>query len=69
MTTKSTTAEDRLAELGIHLPEAPTPFGAYVPAVLPDDDLLGPVAELIMSATCPLSRRSLRWPSISRTAQ
>jgi enamine deaminase RidA (YjgF/YER057c/UK114 family) len=33
MTTKSTTAEDRLAELGIQLPEAPTPFGAYVPAV------------------------------------
>lgn len=28
-----TTAEDRLAQLGIHLPEAPTPFGAYVPAV------------------------------------
>src|SRR3984893_13300101 len=33
MTTNSTTAEDRLAELGIQLPEAPTPFGAYVPAV------------------------------------
>src|SRR5271170_2079172 len=29
----TTTAEDRLAELDIHLPEAPTPFGAYVPAV------------------------------------
>ena len=29
----ATTAEDRLAELGIHLPDAPTPFGAYVPAV------------------------------------
>jgi enamine deaminase RidA (YjgF/YER057c/UK114 family) len=28
-----TIAEDRLAELGIHLPDAPTPFGAYVPAV------------------------------------
>ena len=28
-----TTAEDRLAKLGIHLPDAPTPFGAYVPAV------------------------------------
>ncbi|HET6323306.1 MAG TPA: RidA family protein [Planctomycetaceae bacterium] len=26
-------AEDRLAKLGIHLPDAPTPFGAYVPAV------------------------------------
>ncbi len=34
MTTKnSTTAEDRLTKLDIHLPEAPTPFGAYVPAV------------------------------------
>ena len=33
MTTNATTAEDRLAKLGIHLPEAPTPFGAYVPAV------------------------------------
>jgi enamine deaminase RidA (YjgF/YER057c/UK114 family) len=29
----STTAEDRLAKLGIHLPDAPMPFGAYVPAV------------------------------------
>jgi enamine deaminase RidA (YjgF/YER057c/UK114 family) len=33
MTANATTAEDRLARLGIHLPEAPTPFGAYVPAV------------------------------------
>jgi enamine deaminase RidA (YjgF/YER057c/UK114 family) len=33
MTTHSTTAEGRLAQLGIHLPDAPTPFGAYVPAV------------------------------------
>src|SRR6516162_1701067 len=33
MTTNTTTAEGRLAKLGIHLPEAPTPFGAYVPAV------------------------------------
>src|ERR1700730_3293948 len=33
MTTNSTTAEDRLASLGIVLPDAPTPFGAYVPAV------------------------------------
>ena len=33
MTTNATTAEDRIAELGIHLPDAPTPFGAYVPAV------------------------------------
>src|SRR5262245_56781818 len=33
MTTHATTAEDRLARLGIRLPEAPTPFGAYVPAV------------------------------------
>jgi enamine deaminase RidA (YjgF/YER057c/UK114 family) len=33
MTTNTTTAEDRLAKLGIHLPDAPSPFGAYVPAV------------------------------------
>jgi enamine deaminase RidA (YjgF/YER057c/UK114 family) len=33
MTANSTTAEDRLANLGIHLPDAPAPFGAYVPAV------------------------------------
>jgi hypothetical protein len=33
MTTNATTAEDRLARVGIHLPDAPTPFGAYVPAV------------------------------------
>src|SRR5258708_31016805 len=33
MTTNATTAEDRLARLGIRLPDAPTPFGAYVPAV------------------------------------
>ena len=33
MTTNATTAEDRLAKLGIHLPDAPTPSGAYVPAV------------------------------------
>ena len=33
MTTSATTAEGRVAELGIHLPDAPTPFGAYVPAV------------------------------------
>jgi enamine deaminase RidA (YjgF/YER057c/UK114 family) len=33
MTSTISTAEDRLADLGIHLPEAPTPFGAYVPAV------------------------------------
>jgi hypothetical protein len=33
MTTNSTAAEGRLARLGIHLPDAPTPFGAYVPAV------------------------------------
>jgi hypothetical protein len=31
MTPKSATPEDRLAKLGIHLPDAPTPFGAYVP--------------------------------------
>jgi enamine deaminase RidA (YjgF/YER057c/UK114 family) len=33
MTTNSTPAEERLAKLGIHLSDAPTPFGAYVPAV------------------------------------
>jgi len=33
MTANTTTAEDRLARLGIQLPDAPTPFGAYVPAV------------------------------------
>ena len=33
MTTNSTAAEERLAKLGIHLPDAPTPFGAYMPAV------------------------------------
>ena len=33
MTTTSTAAEDRLAQLGLHLPDAPSPFGAYVPAV------------------------------------
>jgi enamine deaminase RidA (YjgF/YER057c/UK114 family) len=33
MITNSTTAEDRLAKLGLHLPDAPTPFGTYVPAV------------------------------------
>jgi enamine deaminase RidA (YjgF/YER057c/UK114 family) len=33
VSTNSSTAEDRLAKLGIHLPDAPTPFGAYVPAV------------------------------------
>jgi enamine deaminase RidA (YjgF/YER057c/UK114 family) len=33
MTSTSLTAEDRLAKLGIHLPDAPAPFGAYVPSV------------------------------------
>ena len=33
MTTNTITAEDRLRKLGIDLPAAPTPFGAYVPAV------------------------------------
>jgi enamine deaminase RidA (YjgF/YER057c/UK114 family) len=33
MTTNSTTAEDRLRKLGVNLPDAPTPFGAYVPAI------------------------------------
>jgi hypothetical protein len=30
MTTRTTTAEDRPAQLGIRLPDAPTPFGTYV---------------------------------------
>ncbi|HVM62494.1 MAG TPA: RidA family protein [Verrucomicrobiae bacterium] len=33
MTTNSTTAEDRLAELGIKLPAPPEPFGTYAEAV------------------------------------
>src|SRR5687767_6344248 len=33
MTADPTTAEGRLAQLGIQLPAAPTPLGAYVPAV------------------------------------
>jgi enamine deaminase RidA (YjgF/YER057c/UK114 family) len=33
MSMNSGTAEERLARMGIQLPEAPTPFGAYVPAV------------------------------------
>src|SRR3954469_15732028 len=33
MTTNSTAAEDRLGKLGIRLPAAPAPCGAYVPAV------------------------------------
>lgn len=37
MTTHSRTAEDHLAKLGIHLPDAPTPFGAYVSAVQTGD--------------------------------
>lgn len=33
MKPNSTAAEDRLAKLGIQLPDAPTPFGAYAPAL------------------------------------
>ena len=33
MTTQATTAEDRLAKLGITLPAPPEPFGTYVEAV------------------------------------
>src|SRR5258708_29359537 len=33
MTKTPTPAEDRLGMMGIHLPDAQTPFGAYVPAV------------------------------------
>ena len=38
MTTNTTTAEDRLAKLGIHLPDAPTPLG--VRACRSDGNLL-----------------------------
>ena len=33
MNTNTATAEDRLGKFGIHLPDAPAPFGAYVPAI------------------------------------
>jgi enamine deaminase RidA (YjgF/YER057c/UK114 family) len=33
MSTDATSPEERLAKLGIRLPDPPTPFGAYVPAV------------------------------------
>ncbi len=33
MPINAATAVDRLTRLGIHLPDSPTPFGAYVPAV------------------------------------
>src|SRR5436853_1359416 len=33
MIANTSTAEDRLDTLGLDLPAAPTPFGAYVPAV------------------------------------
>ena len=33
MNANSTTAEDRLAKLGVRLPDAPSPLGAYVPAI------------------------------------
>jgi enamine deaminase RidA (YjgF/YER057c/UK114 family) len=33
MNTNPTTAEDRLAKLGVRLPDAPTPLGAYAPGV------------------------------------
>jgi enamine deaminase RidA (YjgF/YER057c/UK114 family) len=37
MTTNEATAEDRLGRLCIQLPDAPEPFGAYVPAVQTDN--------------------------------
>src|SRR5262245_42376741 len=37
MTTNASTAEGRRARLGIRLPDALTPFGAYVPAVQTGD--------------------------------
>jgi enamine deaminase RidA (YjgF/YER057c/UK114 family) len=33
MSISATSAESRLAKLGLQLPDPPTPFGAYVPAV------------------------------------
>ena len=33
MTSDTTTTEGRHRDLGMHLPDAPTPFGAYMPAV------------------------------------
>ena len=33
VTVNGTSAEERVVEMGLRLPEAPTPFGAYVPAV------------------------------------
>jgi hypothetical protein len=33
ISSNTTAAEDRLAKLGIHLPDEPMPFGACVPAV------------------------------------
>jgi hypothetical protein len=38
MTTNATTAEDRFAKLGIHLPGAPTPFGASSPLATQNED-------------------------------
>jgi enamine deaminase RidA (YjgF/YER057c/UK114 family) len=37
ITHPAATAEERLVRLDIHLPDAPTPFGAYVPAVRTGD--------------------------------
>ena len=37
MSTTFSTPEDRLAKLGIRLPEPPTPFGAYAEAVQTGD--------------------------------
>jgi enamine deaminase RidA (YjgF/YER057c/UK114 family) len=47
-------AEERLATLGIELPEPPTPFGAYVPAVQSG-------ALLFLSGMLPTAGHSARF--------
>jgi hypothetical protein len=59
MTTNPTTAEDRLGKLGIHLPDAPTPFGAYVPAVQ-TGSLLFLSGTLATSGHTPTTRADIR---------
>ncbi|HYV39284.1 MAG TPA: hypothetical protein VE988_26585 [Gemmataceae bacterium] len=66
MTANATTAEDCLAKLGIHLPHAPTPFGAIekdpLPASLPigkvdSSDTFPPTAQKIARFHCYSRRR------------
>jgi enamine deaminase RidA (YjgF/YER057c/UK114 family) len=47
-------AEERLAEIGVELPEAPAPFGAYVPAVQSG-------ALLFLSGMLPTRRHEARF--------